>query len=126
MAGWMKQPAKDGLLPTPYSIRKFTQTRTQRLDVTANIEPWSDLKIDLSLFQDRTVPITHSFSKVYLMKIRRHFRIKHLNPIDQGSYSISYLPIQTMFTKITKEGFSDTYKQFEANRSLSSHSDWAH
>jgi cell surface protein SprA len=116
--GWLDEAARKGWITADTLLnQKFTQTRTQRLDVTANIEPWSDLKIDLSLFQDRTVNHSQFFKSIFDENTQA-FSYQHLNPIDQGSYSISYLPIQTMFTKITKEGFSDTYKQFEANRPI--------
>lgn len=116
--GWLDEAASKGWITADTLLnQKFTQTRTQRLDITANIEPWSDLKIDLSLFQDRTTNHSQFFKSIF-DENTQSFSYKHLNPIDQGSYSISYLPIQTMFTKITKEGFSDTYKQFEANRSV--------
>ena len=116
--GWLDEAASKGWITADTLLnQKFTQTRTQRLDVTANIEPWSDLKIDLSLFQDRTVNHSQFFKSIFDENTQA-FSYQHLNPIDQGSYSISYLPIQTMFTKITKEGFSDTYKQFEANRPI--------
>jgi len=116
--GWLDEAARKGWITADTLLnQKFTQTRTQRLDVTANIEPWSDLKIDLSLFQDRTVNHSQFFKNIFDENTQT-FSYQHLNPIDQGSYSISYLPVQTMFTKITKEGFSETYKQFEANRPI--------
>ena len=73
-------------------------------------------KIDLTLFRDYTV--NHSEFFKYVQDQNGVFGFAHLNPTDMGSYSISYLPAKTMFTKIDKKGFSDTYKEFEANRPI--------
>lgn len=115
--GWLDEAASKGWITKDTLLnQKFMQTRSQRLDVTATLEPWTDLKIDLTLFRDYTV--NHSEFFKYVQDQNGVFGFAHLNPTDMGSYSISYLPAKTMFTKIDKKGFSDTYKEFEANRPI--------
>lgn len=115
---WLDNFAARGWISEDTLInQKFTQTRSQRLDVTATIEPWSDLKIDLTLFRDYTENHSQFYKRVW-DTIANDYQFKHLNPMDMGSYSISYLPVRTMFTKIDKQGYSDTYNQFEANRAV--------
>src|SRR5690606_37201590 len=42
--------------------------------------------------------------------------LTRLNPYAMGSFSISYISYQTMFTKFDPNVISETFKQFEANR----------
>lgn len=115
--GWLDNAAARGWITTDTLLnQKFTQTRSQRLDITASIEPWSDLRIDLTLFRDNTN--NHSQFFKYVADTNGVFGFAHLNPMDMGSYSVSYLPVKTMFTKIDKEGFSETYSNFEAYRPI--------
>lgn len=97
--------------------QKFTQTNSKRLDVTATIEPWPDLKVDLTLFRDYTENHAQFFKYVF-DTLTNDYKFAHLNPTVMGSYSISYVPAKTMFEKIDKEGYSKTYSQFEANREI--------
>lgn len=114
---WLDEAARKGWIVQDTLLnQKFTQTRSQRLDVTATLEPWADLKIDLSFFVDKTV--NHSQFFKYVADENGNYGFAHLNPVDAGSYSISYLPVQTSFTKIDKQGFSEIYKNFEAYRPI--------
>lgn len=114
---WLDEAASKGWITKDTLLnQKFMQTRSQRLDVTATIEPWTDLKIDLTLFQDKTTNHQQFFK--YVSDENGNFSYAHLNPMDMGSYSISYLPIKTLFKKIDKKGFSETYSEFENNRPI--------
>lgn len=106
--GWI---TKDTLLNQP-----FTQNRSQRLDFTGTVEPFPDFKIDLTFFRDNTFNHTEFFK--YVADANGNYTYAHLNPMDMGSYSISYLPIKTFFAKITKEGYSATYTRFEQDRAI--------
>ena len=44
--------------------------------------------------------------------------VQHLNPIDIGTYSISYLPIKTAFANINQAGYSAIYTRFVSYRSI--------
>ncbi len=112
---WLDNAANKGWITTDILLnQKFIQTRSQRLDVTATVEPWTDLKIDLTLFRDNSV--NHSQFFKYVTDSNGISSFQHLNPVDMGSYSISYLPVKTMFEKIDSKGFSEVYERFEANR----------
>ncbi len=113
--GWLDKAAASGWITKDTLLnQKFTQTRSQRLDVTATLEPWPDLKIDLTLFRDHS--INHAEFAKYIDDGTGNPVFQHLNPTDMGSYSISYLPAKTMFAKIEKDGSSDVYTNFEKNR----------
>ncbi len=115
--GWLDKAAASGWITKDTLLnQKFVQTRSQRLDVTATLEPWPDLKIDLTLFRDYSV--NHSEYAKYINDGTGNPVFSHLNPTEMGSYSISYLPIKTMFAKIEKDGKSDVYTNFEKNREI--------
>lgn len=115
---WLDDAARNGWITKDTLLnQKFMQTRSQRLDITASLEPWTDFKIDLTLFQDRTVNHSQTFKYVF-DTLTNDYTFAHLNPVDAGSYSISYIPVNTFFKKIDARGFSETYAAFEANRPI--------
>lgn len=116
--GWLDRAAENRWVTKDTLLnQKFTQTNSKRLDVTATLEPWPDLKIDLTLFRDYTKNHAQFFKYVF-DTLTNDYTFQHLNPTDMGSYSISYVPAKTMFEKIDKQGFSNTYTQFEKNREI--------
>jgi cell surface protein SprA len=115
--GWLDEAASKGWITRDTLLnQKFTQLRSDRLDATATLEPWPDFKIDLTLFRDYTQ--NHSQFFKYVADDNGVFSFAHLNPVDMGSYSISYLPARTMFDPVDKKGFSNTYSTFEKNREI--------
>ncbi len=116
--GWLDEAASKGWITKDTLLnQKFVQTRSQRLDATATIEPWPDFKIDLTLFRDKTENHSQFFKSVF-DPLTSTYSFQHLNPTDMGSYSISYLPARTMFDKIEKDGNSEIYRTFEKNREV--------
>jgi len=116
--GWLDEAASKGWITKDTLLnQKFVQTRSQRLDATATIEPWPDFKIDLTLFRDYTQNHSQFFKNVY-DPLTGTYGFAHLNPTEMGSYSISYLPARTMFDKIEKDGNSEIYRSFEKNREV--------
>ncbi len=114
---WLDKAAASGWITKDTLLnQKFTQMRSQRIDATATLEPWPDLKIDLTLFSDHSV--NHSEYAKYINDASGNPVFSHLNPTETGSYSISYLPAKTMFAKIEKDGNSEIYTQFEKNREI--------
>lgn len=116
--GWLDEAASKGWITKDTLLnQKFTQTRSQRLDATATVEPWPDFRIDLTLFRDYTENHSEFFKNIF-DTLTGTYNFQHLNPTDMGSYSISYLPARTMFDKIEKDGNSEIYRQFERNREV--------
>ena len=111
---WLDDAAANGWIVRDTLLNsKFLQTRSQRLDVTATLEPIPDLKIDLNMFVDYTKNYSETF------KVRTEGGdFEHLNPQETGTYSISYVPVQTLFNKVDGKGFTDTYRQFLENRKI--------
>lgn len=114
---WLDRAADKGWITKDTLLnQQFTQLRSQRLDVTAGFEPFPDLKVDFTLFWDKTVNHMEFFK--YVADSTGTFSFQHLNPVDMGSFSISYLPVKTMFKKIDALGFSEVYRAFETNRPI--------
>jgi cell surface protein SprA len=103
-----------GLLTRDELFNSLIQQRyNQHISVTAQISPVRDLNIDVNF--DRT--FDKNYSELYkdtngVSGLRRY------NPYATGSFSISYISYQTLFTKFNPEEVSTTFRQFEANRVL--------
>lgn len=98
----------------PRIVSPYLQNYQENLTARALIEPIEDFRIDLNA--------NKTFSRSYTAYFRydpdsnggmyRDFG----KPIEQGSYSISYSIIRTAFSKEDKNGVTEVFKQFEANR----------
>ena len=117
---WLDQAATNNWISRDTLLnQQFTQNRSNRLDATASFEPWTDLKVDLTLFRAYSDNYSEFF-KYIDTTINGNVvgSYQHLNPVDAGSYSISYLPIKTMFSKISATGYSNIYNNFVSNRAI--------
>ena len=111
---WINRFGAKGLLSMDTLVSAMIQQRySQRLNITAQVSPFRDLNIDLN--------IDKSFSKQYSELYKDTSKLDNvgltrLNPYAMGSFSISYISYQTMFTKFDPNVISETFKQFESNR----------
>lgn len=98
---------------------RITQNQTENITGRANIEPFKDFRIQLDVkltntvsFQERFAP---QFDTVNNIPIFTNFASQ--NPYKTGSYSISYLTIETFFEEDWgKKRTSPAFSQFETNR----------
>ncbi|MBS1573919.1 MAG: cell surface protein SprA [Bacteroidetes bacterium] len=113
---WINRFGTKGLLTHDSLFNSLIQQRyNQMLDFTAQITPVRDLNIDVTLKK--------TFDKQYseLYKDTSQFDnvgFTRLNPYAIGSFSISYISYQTMFTRFDPNQVSETFKQFETNRAV--------
>ncbi len=113
---WINDKGNKGVLTHDPIFNALIQQRyEQRINLTAQVSPIRDFNIDLNL--DKT------FSKNYseLFKDTSGLPIGNLtrlNPYTMGSFSISYISYQTLFSKFDPNLVSETFKQFEAKRLL--------
>jgi cell surface protein SprA len=111
---WLDRAAQRGWISSDTLLnQKFVQTRLQRLDIKASLEPFPDLKVDLSLFREYSENQSEFFKKT-----TDGGNWEHLNPMSVGTYSISYVPVKTFFREIDSKGLSQTYSEFERNREI--------
>ncbi len=108
---WLSQKASEGRLTKDSLFNsQFQQNYSQNLSGTATLQPFRDFRIDLSL--------TKTFSKSHseLYKDTGTGVYNHLNPYENGSFSISYIAVKTIFKGTGVS--SDVYQQFLANRPI--------
>ncbi|HWJ90067.1 MAG TPA: cell surface protein SprA, partial [Flavisolibacter sp.] len=105
-----------GLLSTDSLFNSLIQQRyNQHINFTAQLMPIRDLTIDVTL--DRT--FDKNYSELYKdTKDSNNFGLHRYNPYAAGSFSISYISYQTLFTKFDPNELSETFRQFEANRAI--------
>ncbi|MCW3125350.1 MAG: hypothetical protein JWO03_1008 [Bacteroidetes bacterium] len=112
---WLDRAASKGWISDDTLLnQKFIQTKLTRLDIKAGFELFPDFKVDLSLFRE----VSENQSEFFKVVDPTSGRWEHLNPMVIGSYTISYVPVNTFFKPIDAKGFSETYSQFENNRTI--------
>lgn len=111
---WINRIGNKNLLTRDPVFNTLIQQRyDQRLNITAQVSPVRDLNIDITLDKQ----FTKNYSELY--KDTSGFDgLKRFNPYAAGSFSISYISYQTLFTRFDPNVVSETFKQFEANRIL--------
>ncbi|HVK96290.1 MAG TPA: cell surface protein SprA, partial [Flavisolibacter sp.] len=103
-----------GLLTRDVLFNSLIQQRyNNRLSLTAQVSPIRDLNVD--------VTVERIYEKNYseLQKDTSGTAgLRRLNPYADGSFSISFISYQTLFTKFDPNEVSEVFKKFEANRSV--------
>lgn len=112
---WLDEAARKGWITADTSLNfPVMQTTAKNLNFKAVVEPFRDFKIDLTVDRTITENYTETFKRPYS---NRGF--EHLNGQTMGSYTISYIAIQTLFQKSDDNGFTDAFRQFQnVNRSI--------
>ena len=103
-----------GLLTRSALFNALIQQRySQKLNITAQISPFRDLNIDINLDK--------SFDKQYSELYKdtgNNAGLQRFNPYSVGSFSVSYISYQTLFSSFDPNEVSQTFKTFEANRAI--------
>lgn len=103
-----------GLLSRSQLFNQLIQQRyTQRITVTAQVSPLRDLNVDITF--DRT--FDKNYSELY-KDTTGTSGLARLNPYAAGSFSMSYISYQTLFTKFDPNQLSATFQKFQANRTF--------
>ena len=113
---WINRFAARGLLSDDTLVSEMIQQRyNQRLNITAQVSPFRDFNIDLNL--DKT--FDKQYSELYKDTSKfDNVGFTRLNPYALGSFSVSYISYQTLFTKFDPNVISETFKTFESNRAI--------
>ncbi|MEP6700016.1 MAG: cell surface protein SprA, partial [Bacteroidota bacterium] len=114
--GWINRFGAKGLLSTDTLVSELIRQRyNQRLNITAQLSPFRDLNIDINV--DKT--FDKQYSELYKDTSKfDNVGLTRLNPYALGSFSVSYISYQTLFTKFDPNVISETFKTFENNRAL--------
>jgi cell surface protein SprA len=113
---WLEAKGRDNVLTRDSLFNaNFNQSFTQSLDITANLEPFKDFKIDFN--------IKKSFNKAHTELFKDTIGgtndYIHLNPYETGGFSISYIGLGTMFQARDKTtNLTKAFLDFENNRQV--------
>ena len=111
---WLDDAADKGWLSTSTSQnQQFVRLYSERLDYKANLEPVKGLRIDLEWKKN----FTKNFTETYRVTQDAN-DFEHLNPKENGTYTISFFSWGTLFDKENSQGISETFKKFEENRTI--------
>lgn len=104
------EAAKYGYLTNyPEFNQNFTQVKTKRFDYTAQVEPISDLKIDLVAERN----YSENYSEQYDVSPDGMYNSR--SPYNTGNFNISTILIKTAF-KTSNENESEIFDRFRKNR----------
>ena len=110
---WLNNLARRGLLSADSTFNsQLLQTFNQQLSIQAALEPFPNMRIDISL--------NKSFSKTHtelFLDTASGTPFAHLNPSDAGGFNISFIALKTLFEKTDAQtGLSQTFLNFENDR----------
>lgn len=112
---WLESKGNDNVLTRDSLFNgQFMQQYSQSLNITANLEPIKDFRIDLNL----TKTFNKGFSELYKDTLGGGLDYAHLNPYETGGFSISYIAINTLFQKKGKDNLTAAFSDFENNRQV--------
>ena len=114
---WINNFGSRGLLSRDSLVSEMIRQRyNQKLNITAQVSPFRDFNIDVNL--DKT--FSKDYSELYkdIDGKQGPAELQRLNPYALGSFSVSYISYQTLFTKFDPNVISETFKTFENNRAI--------
>jgi|CXWL01.1.fsa_nt_gi cell surface protein SprA len=113
---WINNFGTKGLLSMDTLVSAMIQQRyNQRLNITAQVSPFRDFNIDINF--DKT--FDKQYSELYKDTSKfDNVGLTRLNPYALGSFSVSYISYQTLFTRFDPNIISATFKEFENNRAI--------
>jgi cell surface protein SprA len=114
---WLDQKAREGFVSRDSLFNgQFLQQFARNINITGQVEPFPDFRIDLSL--------TSTFSKQYSEIFKdtntlygRTGDFTHNNPYTTGSFTISGIFLKTLFEPVGRE-LSPSYERFLSNRNV--------
>lgn len=91
---------------------QLQQNYSQTYNITANVEPFRDFRIDLTLKSN----FSKNLSELFKDTIGGGDEFIHLNPYQTGSFDISYVTVKTLFQKEDKNDLTEAFYNFEKYR----------
>ncbi|WP_255416131.1 cell surface protein SprA [Reichenbachiella sp. MSK19-1] len=100
---------KNGLFTVP-----FVQSRTEDINMRASIEPFKDFRIQVDAKRSNRA----EYEEYYKWDSTTVNTFVSETPLRSGSYTVSFLPIKTSFTKDNGDNISPVFEQFVENRDI--------
>ena len=112
---WLENKAKAGLITTDSNFNSFfRQNYSQKLSITAQLEPIRDLKIDINI--DKT--FSKDYSELFKDTTNQGIPPEHMNRYATGGFSVSYISFYTLFRKTNPNIISSTFTNFGNYRTI--------
>jgi len=109
---WLDEAASKGYITPDTNLNfQLIQTQTQNINLKGTIEPFNDMRVDLTMNKTFTQNYTEYFKKQTPLG-----EFQHLNPMNTGTWTISYIAIKTMFQKANNQGVTQAFKDFNLYR----------
>ncbi len=109
----MRRAASNGWITTNKNLTTpFSQTQTKTLSLTANVEPATDIKIQLTANKTSNTSFQELFKYQYDSSFGNS-RFMDLSPSRSGSYKISFISAGTTFMR-----GEDLFNQFIKNQAI--------
>lgn len=110
---WLERMGESGKLSRDTLFNaQFSQTYSQNINFAAQVEPISDLRIDITL--NRTFNKTHSELYKDTIMDPNNIEFEHLTPYQTGTFTQSYNALNTMFKPSSVS--TGAFLQFVNNR----------
>ncbi len=92
--------------------QQLQQQYSQNFNITANIEPFKDFRVDLTWKKTFSKNLTELFKDT----IGGTDAYVHLNPYQTGSFDISFIALRTLFQKRNADNLNQAFYNFEDYR----------
>ncbi|HMG82466.1 MAG TPA: cell surface protein SprA, partial [Ferruginibacter sp.] len=110
---WLNNAAKKGLISKDSTFSDlFQQSYTQRLSLSALIQPVKDFTLNISVSKT----LNKNYSELFKDTTGTGMNFGHLSPYGGGGYDISYTSFKTLFGNFNPNTVSKTFLQFQDNR----------
>jgi cell surface protein SprA len=111
---WLDRAAEKGYITPDTNLNfQLVQTNSKNLNIKATIEPFNDLRADLTINKTVSEQYTEYFKKRSPLG-----EFEHLNPMNAGTWSISYISVRTLFQKSDQQGVTEAFKNFNEYRTI--------
>jgi cell surface protein SprA len=116
---WINRQGSKGLITRDSLLNDMIRQRyNQRLNITAQVSPFRDFNIDVTLDKSFDKQYSELYKDTLGWQNPNSTGLARLNPYALGSFSVSYIAFQSLFSEFKPEEVSATFKQFEANRAI--------
>ncbi len=93
---------------------QFIQNASSMFTARANFEPFKDFDIDLTWMRSYQLSTSEYFKDTPITKSQSAFAF--LDPLDAGSFSISFIALRTLFEGSNQYGIPNSFVRFENYR----------
>ncbi|HQV77890.1 MAG TPA: cell surface protein SprA [Chitinophagales bacterium] len=111
-SNWLNSLANRGLISSDTTFNyQFIQTKQKAFNLRVTLEPYRDLRVEISMQKTQGETYTEFFKKTSPSN-----PYQHLTPQVNGNMSMSFLMLKTIFSKVDENNFSNAFYKFQELR----------